>query len=325
MIAFLARRLAAALLVLLFVSSACFALLEALPGGPGAIVEDPRVPVAQRERLRTVLGLDRPVLERYVGFLAAAARGEWGVSFALQRPVSRVLAEALPHTIALASAALTIELLLGLPLGAAAAKRAEGTFDRALRGFSLVLWSVPSFWLGLALLLALAVELPLLPPGGATSPGATSWPLPQRLLDLAWHLTLPALALGLPAAAGTARFARAALLEVGSEPFLAAARGRGLPPRTLFFRHELRAASASLVQLAGLSASSLLSGALAVEVVFSRPGLGRTTFDALLARDYPVLLGATALAAGAIVLVHLVTEIVQAALDPRIRSRVEPG
>jgi peptide/nickel transport system permease protein len=322
-IGFVGRRLVAAALVLLLVVSFAFLLLEALPGGPGAITEDPRVPASQRERLRTALGLDRPPIERYARFLFAAARGNWGVSFAHQRPVTRVIAEVIPHTAALAGAALAIELLLGVPLGLFAARRAGGAFDRLLRTASLAAWSLPSFWLGLALLVLFALRYPILPAGGLSTAGSADWPMSARLLDSLRHLALPALALGIPAAAGTARFARAAVLEIAREPQLTAARARGLRPTTLYLRHVLRPASSPLVELVGLSAAALLSGSLAVEIVFSRPGLGRLAHDALAARDYPVLLASAAVAAVAVLSASLATELTQAAIDPRVRSALD--
>lgn len=321
MAAYVARRLAAGLLLLWLVLTASFVLLQMLPGGPGAVAEDPRVPAAQRLRIRAVLGLDRPIAERYGRFLFAAARGDWGISFVHQRPVTALVAHNAPHTALLAGSALAVELLLGIPLGALAARRAGRALDHLLRASAIVLWSLPSFWFGLALLLALAVGWPLLPAGGISSPGAAGWPWGARLVDGLAHLALPALALGLPAAAGTARFARAALLEVASEPYVLAARARGLRPAALFFRHSLRPASAPLVELAGLSAAGLLSGSLAVEVVFSRPGLGRLAFESLSGRDYPVLLAVTGCTAAAVVLVGLAADVAQAALDPRGRTR----
>jgi len=319
--AYLFRRSIAALLLLVLVVSAAFALLHALPGGPNAVAEDPRVPPGYRARMRTALGLDRPLPVQYVDFVTAAARGNWGISFARQLPVSGVVVEAASRTIELAGAALLIEFLLGVPLGALAARRAGGVFDHATRAVALTLWSIPSFTLGLLLLVALALAWPVFPAGGLASAGAAAWPPLARFVDRLAHLTLPALALGLPAAAATARFVRAALLEIANEPFVTAARARGVGGARLFFQHLLRPASGSLVELAGLSAAALVSGSLAVEVVFSRPGLGRLAFDSLTARDYPVLLAATAVSAGGIVVASLAADILQAALDPRHRQR----
>jgi len=319
MAAAILSRLAWTLLLLLVVLTGTFALLESLPGDAAAAFEDPRVPPAQQERLRSLYGLDRPPPERFVRFLAAAVRGEWGYSFAFHRPVARVLGDALPWTLALALAALAIEFALGIPLGLFAARRAGLAVDHALRATTLAIWSLPSFWLGLLLLLWLAFGWRALPPGGVATPGADSWPPLARGLDLLRHLALPALALGVPAAAATARFVRASLLEVAGEGFLLAARARGIAPWRVVWVHALRAAASPLLQLFGLSLAALLSGSLAVEVVFGWPGLGRVTYEALAARDQPVLLAGATLAAATVLGGSLVAELAHFALDPRVR------
>jgi peptide/nickel transport system permease protein len=319
MAAAILRRFGWALILLLVVLSGAFALLEALPGDAAAVFEDPRVPPAQHERLRAVYGLDRPAPERFIRFLAAAVRGDWGYSFAFHRPVSEVLGAALPWTLTLALAALALEFGLGVPLGLWAARRAGSATDHALRAGALAIWTLPSFWLGLLLLLVFAFDWRLLPPGGVGSPGAESWPLAARALDLLRHLALPAAALGLPAAAATARFVRASLLEVAGEGYLLAARARGLAPRRVVWVHALRAAASPVLQLFGLSLASLLSGSLAVEVVFGWPGLGRVTFEALAARDQPVLLAGATLAAATVLAGSLIAELAHLALDPRVR------
>jgi peptide/nickel transport system permease protein len=316
---FFLRRLAAAAALLVAVVSGAFLVVHALPGGPGVIPEDPRVPPSQAQRLRAAWGLDRPLPERYVRFLFAAARGDWGPSLAQHRPAAQVVGEALPWTLLLDGTALAIELGGGLALGLLAARRAGGHLDRLLRGSTLALRAVPGFWLALLLLGTFAVRWPLLPAGGVTSPGLAggAW---TGLRDLVAHLALPALAVGLPAAASAARFVRAALLEIASEPFLVAARARGLGRARVLFAHSLRAAAAPLLQLVGFSCGALLSGSLAVEVVFAWPGLGRVTYDALAARDYPVLVAGAALAAAAVIAGSAAAELAHAALDPRVRD-----
>jgi peptide/nickel transport system permease protein len=315
----LARRLSVAAALVLAVVTAAFLLVEALPGGPGALPEDPRVPPAQSERLRAAWGLDRPLGERYGRFLISALRGDWGPSLAQHRPVAAVIADALPWTLVLSGAALLIECAGGLALGLAAARRPGGALDRALGVATLALRAMPGFWLALLLLATFAVRWPLAPPGGVSSPGLPGGPL-ARLADLLAHLALPALAVGLPAAAGAARFVRAALLEIAAEPFVAAARARGLGPVRVLFGHALRAATAPLAQLLGFSIGGLLSGSLAVEVVFAWPGMGRVVFDALAARDYPVLVAGAALSAVAVVAGSALAELAHAALDPRVRD-----
>jgi len=320
MAAAIARRVAGTAALLLLVLAGAFAILEALPGDPGTVFEDPSIPASQRARLRHVYGLDRPAPERLLRFYRGALSGEWGTSLASHRPVTEILGAALPWTLLLALAALAIEFGLALPLGLWAARRAGSVGDHLVRAGSLVVWTLPSFWFGMLLLLGFAYQWGWLPPGGVSTPGAEGWTPLARAFDTLRHLLLPAVALGLPAAAATARFVRASLLEVAGEPYLLAARARGLAPRTILWRHALRAAASPIVQGFGLSLAGLFSGALAVEVVFGWPGLGRVTYDALAARDYPVLLAGATLSASAVLLGSLTAEIVHLLLDPRVRD-----
>lgn len=313
----IARRLAAAALLAALVVCGTFALVHALPGGPGSIPEDPRVSPAQAARLRAAWGLDRPLGEQFVRFLGAAASGDWGPSLARHRPASEVLAAALPWTLLLAGAALAIELTGGLLLGLAAARRPGGGLDHLLRAVGVTVHSIPDFWLALGLLALLALRWRILPAGGV---GTLLEDSPVGPAELLRHLALPALAIGLPAAAGSAQFVRAALVEVAHEPFLLAARARGLTPVRQIVVHQLPVAAAPLLQVAGLSAGTVLSGSLAVEVVFAWPGMGRVVFEALAARDYPVLVAGAGLSAVAVVLASAAAEIAHAALDPRVRD-----
>lgn len=320
MIRALLARLASALLACWIVLTAVFFLLRLLPGEPGAAFEDPRVPQEQRLRLRAIYGLDRPLPEQYLRWLGGVARGEWGYSLSQHRPVGQILRETAPNTLLLSAAALLIELALGLALGVAAAARAGSWLDQGLRALSLALWSLPTFWLGLMLLAALAVALPVFPPGAMRDVDAGTLGFWGRGLDLAWHLALPAAAIGLPAAAATARFVRSTVLERLGEPFVQSARARGLSELRVLWTHALRAGLGPIAQLAGLSLAALLSGTIAVEVVFGWPGLGRATFDALVARDYPLLLAGTALSAAFVLAGSFLAEALQAWLDPRLRD-----
>jgi peptide/nickel transport system permease protein len=313
-------RFAAALVACWIVLTAVFFLLRFLPGEPGAIFEDPRVPQAQRERLRAVYGLDRPLPEQYLRWIGGVARGEWGYSLSQHRPVGQILRESAPNTVLLSSAAFLLELGLGLALGVAAAARAGSFADRAIRVFSITLWSLPTFWFGLMLLAAFAVAWPVFPAGAMRSVEGDAFGPGGRALDLLWHLALPAAAIGLPAAAATARFVRATVLERLAEPFVQSARARGLSTGRVLWTHALRAGLAPIAQLAGLSLAALLSGTIAVEVVFAWPGIGRATYDALVARDYPLLLAGTALSAAFVLAGSFLAEALQAGLDPRLRD-----
>ncbi len=309
-------RLASAAILWLAALSAVFLLLEVLPGSPGQVFEDPRVSRAHAERLRELYGLDQPLPERALRFLGQAVKLEWGVSFSYQRPVRSVLLEALPRTIALGLASFLLEVSLGLLLGIALARWAGGLVDQLFRAFTVAIWALPSFWLGFLLLRLFAYDLRWLPPGG-TPPLLEADGLLQVIASELRHLLLPALALGLPAAMGFARFVRAELLEVAGEPYLLAARARGIPEVRIVLQ-ALHAAAPPLVQLAGLSLAGLLSGAATVEVVFGWPGIGRLAFEALTARDLPLLFGAVALSAAMVLIASTAAELLQLVLDPRL-------
>ncbi|MEO7794228.1 MAG: ABC transporter permease, partial [Thermoanaerobaculia bacterium] len=253
MIRALLARFTAALVACWIVLTAVFFLLRLLPGEPGAIFEDPRVPQEHRLRLRAVYGLDRPLPEQYLRWLGGVARGEWGYSLSQHRPVGQILRESAPNTLLLSGAALLLELGLGLALGVAAAERAGSVADRTVRVVSITLWSLPTFWFGLMLLAGFAVAWPIFPPGAMSSVDAGSFGSVRRLLDLLWHLALPAAAIGLPAAAATARFVRATVLERLGEPFVQSARARGLSAGRVLWTHALRSGLAPIAQLAGLS------------------------------------------------------------------------
>lgn len=315
----LLARLGSTIVLVWLVLTGVFFLLHLLPGEPGAIYEDARVPREHRERVRALYGLDRSLPEQYGRWLGGVASGEWGFSFSRQRPVTRILAETVPATLALSIAAFALELGLGLGLGLYAAARARSRIDGAIRNLSLALWATPTFWLALLLFLAFAIELPLFPAGGTGSLDRHQGGL-AALGDFLAHLALPALALGLPAGAAMARFVRATVLEQMAQPFYLSALARGLSPRRALLRHALRPGLAPIAQTAGLSLAGLLSGTLAVEVVFAWPGLGRASYDALVARDYPLLLAGTALSTLIVVAGSSVAETLQAALDPRIRD-----
>jgi peptide/nickel transport system permease protein len=318
---YLLRRLAASALLLWLVLTATFALLRLVPGGPIGALEDLNIPRAQKERLIHAYGLDRPLPEQYVRWLGAVAlHGDWGISSAQLRPVSRVVAEALPPTQLLAAAALLVEYGLGVALGVAAARRSGSGLDRAIRIGSLLLYSQPAFWLGLLAILLFSYRLRWLPPSHMHSVGADEMGTGARLVDLGRHLVLPAATLGLAAAGGAARFVRASLLDVMGRDYMRTARAKGLSERRVIWVHGVRSVLVPIIQLLGLSVPSLLSGALIVEVVFSWPGLGRVTYAAILARDSPVVLATTAIAATLVIGGNLIADLLHAMADPRVRD-----
>jgi peptide/nickel transport system permease protein len=320
-LSFLIRRLAASLALVAIVLTLLFALLETLPDDATLSPPDPAIDRQQRETLRRLQGRDRPASERYLAWLGDVVhRFDWGDSLVYQRPVQEVLAARLPNTLLLALAALTTQFAFGLGAGAIAARRAHSWQDNSLRAAALALYSVPTFWLGLMGLLLFSHHWRLFPPGHLQSWNHATLSDAAALLDLLHHLALPALVLGAGSAARVLRFARGGLLATSQEPFLVAARARGLSRFRIRWLHALRPAAAPLVQILGLSLPFLLSGALVVEVVFSLPGMGRLAYDSLLARDYPVVMAASALSATLVVAGSLLADLLQALLEPRVRD-----
>lgn len=319
---YLLRRLAASLLLVWVVVSLTFVLVHAAPGSPVRVLGGQAGGAAEQERrLERIYGLDRPLHEQYLDWLASVARGDWGASLATGRPVARMIGEALPNTLLLAVAATCVEYAVALPLGIWAARRQGKPADHLIRAGSLLLYSVPIFWLGLMAILVFAFLWPVLPPGHMTSPGAGAASLPARLLDVGLHLLLPALVMGVVLAGSTLRFVRNGLLDVLGQDYIRTARAKGLSEGRVVRVHALRNALVPIVQLLGLTLPTLLNGVVVAEVVFSWPGVGRVMIQALNSRDYPVILATTTLAAVLVIAGNLAADLAHAAVDPRLRRR----
>jgi peptide/nickel transport system permease protein len=320
MTAWLVRRAAASIAIVFAVVTFTFALVHLAPGQPFVPGAETPIDPGVVAELRRQFGLDQPLAVQYVKYLGALARGNLGQSFALHRPVADALADALPNTLILTGAALGIELLLGLALGVYQAVHARRLPDVWLGYATLFLNSVPVFWLGLLLLLVFGEWLRWFPVGGIVNPVIhDSLPWAGRVADRLWHLTLPALTLGCVGAAGTARYQRAAMLEVIGQDYVRTARAKGLRERRVVMIHALRNALLPLVTLFGLSFPFLLTGAVLVESVFAWPGMGKLAADAIFRRDYPLVMAAAICASGLAVLGNFVADLLYAVADPRIR------
>jgi ABC-type dipeptide/oligopeptide/nickel transport system permease component len=294
-----------------------FLALHAAPGDPFSRLTDPRIPPQQRERLRHLYGLDQPMPLQYAAWLGAWARGDWGTSFLYQRPVSKVLAAKTAPTVLLGVSAFVVHFAVGGALGVAAATGKRRTRDRWLRAVTVTLYSLPTFWVALMLTLVMSRQLGWFPAAGFSSPFAEDLGLGRYLLDVAHHLVLPALALGLPPCAFVARLVRSQLLDQLARGYITAVRARGLSEARVLV-HAARNASAPLIQLAGISLRLLLGGAVVVEHVFGWPGLGSTLYAAIEARDYPLVLGLAGVSAFLVIAGNLIADLLLAALDPRV-------
>jgi peptide/nickel transport system permease protein len=320
MLGLLARRLVSAVPLVAGVLTLTFLLLEAAPGRPAdLLLGDGPVPPEIRARIEAAYGLDQPAYVRYASWIGHTVRGDLGWSLSRGRKVRSVLADALPQTIRLAAGGLAIQLLLGVLLGALHVVRPGGVVDHGLGLTGLVLASVPTFWLGLMAILLFAVAIPIFPPSSAHSIGADAMSLPARAADALWHAALPSMVLGLGSAAIVARFVRAGLMQALGEGFIRAARARGAARTRLLVAHALPAAAGPVITLAGLQLPVLVSGALVVEVVFGWPGMGRVTYDAVMAQDLPVVLAAVLLATILVIAGNLLADVGLALVDPRLR------
>ncbi len=314
------RRLLTLVPLVWLVVTLTFVVVQAAPGSYADTIDNPRLSPETRAAIRAHYGVDEPILGQYVDWLGAVATGDLGVSFMYKQPVTRVLARALPPTLLLAGAGLSITLLLGLVLAVASARHPYGWADRVITLLSLGLYGVPSFWLAGGLILVFSLVLGWLPPSHMHSVGASDIGRVASALDLLRHLALPAICLGLVGAAGTARYLRATLLDVRSSRFMLAARARGLPEWRLLWVHALRPALLPVVTLLGLSLPVLVSGSVVIETIFSWPGMGQVAFNAARARDVPLILGATLIGAAAVILGNLVSDLLYAVVDPRARG-----
>lgn len=320
---YLASRLLQAVGVVLMVTTLTFVLVHLAPGDPiGTALDRPGVTEAVREQWRESFGLDKPLGVQYVRWVANAARGELGFSFSYRRPVRDVLADTLPRTMLLGGLALGLSFLLGVLAGVLQAERPGGARDRWLGRLLLLLYSVPDFWLALVALLVFAYRLPLLPAGGIVDPVMYDYlPAGARVVDRLRHLVLPVVTLTLLSAAAIARYQRAALLDVLPSDWMRTALAKGLSWRAAVRRHAVRNALLSTITLAGLWLPALATGAVFIEKVFSWPGMGLATVNAIGARDYPLVTAGVLAISVLVVIGALLADLAVAFADPRVRLR----
>ena len=305
MLTYLARRVLAVLPVLFGVTLAVFSMLFLIPGDPVKIMLAEFVTTPdQIEQMRRQLHLDEPLLKQYGRFVGNALQGDLGTSIRSRRPVTTEIAENLGRTAQLALCSMAVAILVGVPLGLLAAVGRNTWLDVASMGIALLGVSMPSFWLGLLLIFTFSLHLGWLP---ATGGGTV------------WHLILPSVTLGAIAAAIIARLTRSSMLEVLGQDYVRTARAKGLSGWAVVMRHALKNALIPVVTIFGLQFGNLLAGAVIVETVFSRPGLGRLIVGAILAKDFPLVQGTVLFVATSYVLINVLVDVAYAWIDPRIR------
>jgi peptide/nickel transport system permease protein len=314
---FIIRRLIQAIPTLLGITILSYALMAAAPGGPVAALSfGPKTTPAQRAELAKQLGVDQPWPIQYVRWLGRVVQGDLGRSFVGNRKVLELIAERAPATIELGGLALLFGVLIGVPIGIWAAVKQGSWFDNVTRVMAVIVSAIPIFWLGLIMILVFGAWLKILPMG---SRFPTNLSGTYTILDRIKHLTMPVFILAMGNVAVLSRYMRASTLEVSRQDYIRTAQSKGLPDRMVWFVHATRNAMIPLATFIGPALVGLLNGAVITETIFSWPGVGRLTYDALNQLDYPVVMATVLIGAVSTILGYLLSDIMYAFIDPRIR------
>ena len=300
---YIIRRLGYSVVSLVLLSLTIFFFVR-VTGDPAVLLVEPGASKADLEQIRQQFGLDKPLFVQYAHFVSALVRGDFGQSFYYRTPVLELYLSRLPNSLMLAAAAMALSLLIGIPSGILAAVNVNGWWDRVGKIFSLLGLSLPSFWVGLVMILFFSVYLGWLPSSGAGT---------------VWHLIMPAFALGWFFAAAHMRMTRSSMLEVMGSEYVKLARLKGLPERMVITKHAFKNALIPVLTLAGINLVIMVNVAVVVETVFAWPGIGRLLYEGVAFRDFPVVQATVLLSGVMVVVVNLLVDILYAVIDPRIR------
>jgi peptide/nickel transport system permease protein len=303
-LAYVSARLLQSLATILLAAAAVFFAARLTPGDPAELLLPRGASAEQMAALRASWGFDEPLPIQFLAYFRNLLSGDLGESLSYREPVLDVIRDRLPATLTLASASMGVALVIAIPLGLISALRPGSPFDNAVAGLTLATQSVPSFWLGVQLILIFSLSLRLLPPSGADGPK---------------YLILPMITLAADVTALLTRVVRTEMVAVMRQDYVRTARSKGLPPRTVNIRHAFRNAANPLLTVVGLRWGALLGGAAITETVFAWPGIGRLAIQSVASRDYPLIQGVVLVAAVIFVSINLLVDLLYAALDPRVR------
>lgn len=312
MLAYIVKRILATIPVMLVVALTVFSLLFLAPGDPATMIAGDQASAADIERIRQSLGLDQSFLVQFGTWLWRLVHFDLGNSVFTGQPVTALMAERVGPTVSVMLLTLVLSISIAVPLGVIAAWKSGSWIDRAIMSISVVGFSVPLFVVGYVLAWAFALKLQWLPPQGYTPISEGVWPWLQRLI-------LPAITLGFVYIVLIARITRASMLEVLQQDYVRTARAKGLGPRTILFLHALKNGAVPVITVIGIGFAALIGGTVVTETVFTIPGMGRLTVDAILRRDYPVIQGLVLVFSFVYVLVNLAVDLIYTLVDPRIR------
>ncbi len=319
---FIIRRLLVIIPLYFGITIVTFAIIHLAPGKPADLETQMRPGMAMaRERLIKIYGLDKPLHVQYWDWFKRFVKLDFGHSFKDGRPVLEAIGEAVPNTLLLNLAALGLIYLIAVPVGVVSAVKQYSLFDKATTVLVFVAMAVPSFWLALLLIIAFSVHLGWFPISGMHTwmPNYDALPLWQKAIDVFRHMVLPVTVLAFGGLAWLSRYTRSSMLEIVRQDYITTARAKGLPERTVIFKHALRNALLPIVTILGLSLPGLISGSVIIETIFAWPGMGRLAYQAVMARDYPMIMGTSVISVFLLLMGNLLADVLYAVVDPRIR------
>lgn len=310
------KRLLRGILTLLIAVSLTFLVLRLMPGDPTTIMLDPRMSQEARMRLMQEFGLDKSLLIQYILYLKQLLKGDLGHSFIFRSPVTEVILSRLPWTLILMGLTQIVTMVIGIPLGVIAGYKKGSLLDQLINAFTVFGISIFIPWLGVTLLYFLGYRIPLFPIGGAYTPGLAGIEYYQDVLR---HLVLPVLTLTLIYLANYVLYMRSSMVDVLSEDFIRTARSKGLAEKAVLWKHAVRNALIPTVTMTGLMLGQIVGGAVLTETIFSFPGVGRMIYEAVGQQDFPVLQGAFLILAFSVIIMNIITDLLYAYLDPRVK------
>jgi len=318
---FIARKAVASIITIFAIMCVNFIIFRMAPGDPIRMMfRDPRMTAEQMQQLRAKFGLDKSLSGQFVAYLKQLSRGNLGTSFWKKKPVLEVIASRVPRTLLLVVTSLILSMILGTIFGAIAGWKSGTKLDTIILTVSLAMYSVPTFALGIVLLLIFAFLISAFPLGGFTTPASGFTGLKQ-IIDVLWHMVLPALSILIFYIGEYVLLTRSSMVEVLGEDYITTARAKGLKESAILKNHALRNALLPVVTITGLNLAFAIGGVIEAETVFSWPGVGRLLYDAVMKRDYPLLQGVFLIFAIAVVLANFVVDIIYGFIDPRVKIR----
>jgi peptide/nickel transport system permease protein len=317
---FVLKRVGGAIPLLFGLVTLVFFLSRLLPGDATTLLFlSPAVPPAVAEQLKDQFGLNRPVTEQYLLWLGSVSRGQLGFSITQKAPVLDVLASVFPNTVVLGLVALFLEMVITIVLASLAVRHAGSKLDILISNGTLIVYALPTFWIGLTLVSLFSYRLGLFPASQMHSVGMSGSNWADSLSDLLLHVALPALTIAIPGSAGLARYVRSSISATLNQEYVTAARGMGLSQNRIFLSYVLPNSLTAMVSLLGIELGILLTGVVVTETLFAWPGMGRVVVNAMFARDYPLILGCTIVAGIVVIFGNVIADVTNALIDPRIR------